>query len=86
MLHRVVEWVKSVIIACGYDLYVFNKSSYQYKPRVQSVTRDNILVTFIVWFSFKEHNNSETAPLLQEVKAWKRYCVVYIKWRGHAVP
>jgi hypothetical protein len=38
-------WIsRSTVITCSYDLYVFNKSSYQSKRLLYSVTRDRIII------------------------------------------
>jgi hypothetical protein len=66
-------WIsKSVIITCGYYLQVFNKSDYQTKPRVCSLTCYNIS-KIIFYFKKKER---------YQLSSWQRLqsaIVVYIK-------
>lgn len=45
-----IAWInESLIITCSFELWKFNKSNYQFKTHVWSLTRDNILVYDAQW-------------------------------------
>lgn len=46
------EWINErAVITCSYDLYVFNKTNNQFRPHVQSLTHDRILIKLLAYWT-----------------------------------
>jgi hypothetical protein len=48
VIYRVCKSVRLSVI-CSYKLWAFNKSNYQSKPCVKSLTRDNVFRNKVLW-------------------------------------